>query len=189
MKHGWTLMHCRFSCCSWCACQISPHGGSVIFIIRLLCGCVVCVWIQYFVWPLWYKYSNFCLCWNRWMCFFVNCLWCEVVSVLYKQMLDFYSLSKCSVFWKLSQDGTVRVTIEQLFQCSNTAHDHHIIQMFPPDENLNLKPPQEKNPTPQMAGERNVQPLIWRQLHGKAWWWTRFTVQLFISLTQNTIAW
>lgn len=32
--------------CAWCACQISPHSGSVIFIIRLVCGCAVCVPIQ-----------------------------------------------------------------------------------------------------------------------------------------------
>lgn len=40
---------------NWCACQISPHGGSVVFLIRLA---ALYVFEYNVVWPLCCKYSK-----------------------------------------------------------------------------------------------------------------------------------
>lgn len=64
MKHGWKLTyaqylyewihtHRRVLWCSWCACQIFPHGGSVIFITRLT---ALDVFEYNYVWSLWQIY-------------------------------------------------------------------------------------------------------------------------------------
>ena len=84
------LMHSMNGCTlrHWCACQISPHDGSVISIIWLA---VVYVFEYNFVWLLWHKYSK------RLFVETGKCIFCELLSHFYTNCPCYYV-----VFWTLN---------------------------------------------------------------------------------------